>query len=66
MLVAVDKFTKWIEAKPYTAAEATAAMNFVELNVYFVLACLIVSSQTMAPTSPLENSKNFATSLASN
>ena len=30
LLVAVDKFTKWIEAKPVTNAGATAALNFVK------------------------------------
>ena len=34
MLVAVDKFTKWIEAKSVTTAEATAAVNFVESIVF--------------------------------
>ena len=28
LLVAVDKFTKWIEAVPVTSTDATSAMNF--------------------------------------
>ena len=34
LLVAVDKFTKWIEAKPVTNAGATAALNFVKSIVF--------------------------------
>jgi hypothetical protein len=29
MLVAVDKFTKWIEAAPITTQDFTAAINFI-------------------------------------
>src|SRR5664279_1581130 len=29
LLVAVDKFTKWIEATPVTSVAATCAMNFI-------------------------------------
>jgi transposase InsO family protein len=34
MLVAVKNFTKWIEAKPVTTAEATTSVNFVE-SIFF-------------------------------
>ena len=34
LLVAVDKFTKWIEAKPVTNAGATTALNFVKSIVF--------------------------------
>jgi hypothetical protein len=30
MLVAVDKFTKWIEAAPVTTQDSTGAMNFIK------------------------------------
>jgi transposase InsO family protein len=34
LLVAVDKFTKWIEAVPVTSANATSAVNFVKGIVF--------------------------------
>ena len=34
LLVAVDRFTKWIEAKPVTSADATAAVNFIKDIVF--------------------------------
>jgi hypothetical protein len=34
MLVAVDKFTKWIEATPVTTQESTAAINFIKSIVF--------------------------------
>jgi transposase InsO family protein len=34
LLVAVDRFTKWIEAKPVTSADATAALNFIKDIVF--------------------------------
>ena len=30
LLVAVDKFTKWIEAMPVTSTAATSAVNFIK------------------------------------
>jgi hypothetical protein len=30
MLVAVDKFTKWIETAPVTTQDSTAAINFIK------------------------------------
>jgi transposase InsO family protein len=30
MLVAVDKFTKWVEAAPVTTQDSTAAINFIK------------------------------------
>jgi hypothetical protein len=35
LLVAVDKFTKWIEAKPITSADATSAVNFIKGIVFW-------------------------------
>jgi hypothetical protein len=32
--VAVDRFTKWVEAKPVTLADATAAVNFIKGIVF--------------------------------
>jgi hypothetical protein len=33
MLVAVDKFTKWIEATPVTTQDSTMTINFIKLIV---------------------------------
>jgi hypothetical protein len=34
MLVAVDKFTKWIEAAPVTTQDSTAAINFIKSIIF--------------------------------
>jgi hypothetical protein len=34
MLVAVDKFTKWIEVTPVTTQDLTAAINFIKSIVF--------------------------------
>jgi hypothetical protein len=34
LLVAVDRFTKWIEAKPFTSVDATTTVNFMEGIVF--------------------------------
>jgi MinD superfamily P-loop ATPase len=34
MLVAVDKFTKWIEATPVTTHDSTMAINFIKSPVF--------------------------------
>jgi hypothetical protein len=34
MLVAVDKFTKWVEAAPVTSQDFTAATNFIKLIIF--------------------------------
>jgi hypothetical protein len=34
MLVAVDKFTKWIEAAPVTTEDSLAAINFIKSIVF--------------------------------
>jgi hypothetical protein len=35
MLVAVDKFTKWVEIAPVTTQDSTAAINFIKSIVFF-------------------------------
>jgi hypothetical protein len=34
MLVAVNKFTKWVEAAPVTTQDSTAAINFIKPIVF--------------------------------
>jgi IS30 family transposase len=34
MLVAVDKFTKWVEEAPVTTQDSTAAINFIKSIVF--------------------------------
>jgi hypothetical protein len=34
LLVAVDRFTKWIEAVPITSADETSAVNFIKGIVF--------------------------------
>jgi hypothetical protein len=34
MLIAVDKFTKWVEAAPVTTQDSTAAINFIKSIVF--------------------------------
>ena len=34
MLVAIDKFTKWIEAKPINSPDAASAIKFVKSIVF--------------------------------
>jgi hypothetical protein len=34
ILVAVDKFTKWVEAAPVTTQDSTAAINFIKSIVF--------------------------------
>jgi hypothetical protein len=36
MLVAVDKFTKWVEAAPVTTQDSTAAINFIKSIVFCI------------------------------
>jgi transposase InsO family protein len=35
MLVAVDKFTKWVEAAPVTTQDSTVAINFIKSIVFY-------------------------------
>jgi hypothetical protein len=34
MLVAIDKFTKWVEAAPVTTQDSTAAIKFIKSIVF--------------------------------
>jgi hypothetical protein len=34
MLVAVEKFTKWVEEAPVTTQDSTAAINFIKSIVF--------------------------------
>jgi transposase InsO family protein len=34
LLVAVDKYTKWIEAMPVTSQDSTSAVNFIKSIVF--------------------------------
>ncbi|KAK1694903.1 hypothetical protein QYE76_011600 [Lolium multiflorum] len=56
MLVAVDKFTKWVEAKPINSPDAASAVKFIK-SIFFGLEFLIASSQTMAAISLQRNSR---------
>ena len=51
LLIAVDKFTKWIEAKPITIIRSEEAVKF-SLTSSIVLVFLTVSSLTTKLTSP--------------
>jgi hypothetical protein len=35
ILVAVDKFTKWVEAAPVTAQDSTAMINFTKSIIFY-------------------------------
>jgi hypothetical protein len=50
LLVAVDKFTKWIEAKPITKCGRKTATKFIYELIYRYTAFRIASSPTTTPT----------------
>ena len=52
LLVMVDKFTKWIEAKPVKTSEAGPVIDFIS-GVVHLYDLRTVSSLTMALTSQL-------------
>ena len=52
LLVAVDKFTKWIEAVPITSSTATTAVNFIKSIIY----CFGVPNNIIS-----DNRTNFTT-----
>jgi hypothetical protein len=52
MLVAVDKFTKWVEAAPVTTQDSTAAINFIKSIVFrFGVPHYIITDNSMNFTS---------------
>jgi hypothetical protein len=56
MLVAVDKFTKWVEAAPMTTQDSTAAINFIK-SIVFALEYHTISSQIMGQISHQRSSR---------
>jgi hypothetical protein len=44
MLVAVDKFAKWVEAAPVTTQDSTVAINFIRDFYFRALRSLVVLS----------------------
>ena len=51
LLVAVDKFTKWVEAEPVSKCDAATVVQFIK-KVIFGLVFQTVSSQIMVPICP--------------
>jgi hypothetical protein len=64
VLVAIDKFTKWIEVKPVTCPKADRVLNFL-MNSYIATDYPIASSQTWAPTSTITSSGSIARTVGS-
>jgi hypothetical protein len=62
MLVAVDKFTKWVEAAPLTTQDSIAAINFIKLIVFrFGVPHNIITDNGMNFTS--KEFKNYCESM---
>jgi hypothetical protein len=57
MLVAVDKFTKWVEAAPVTTQDSTAAINFIKSIVF----CFGVPHSIITDNETNFTSKEFKT-----
>jgi hypothetical protein len=57
LLVAVDKFTKWIEVVSVTTQDSTAAVKFIQSIVFFGLEYPLVSSRITVQTSSLRSSR---------
>jgi hypothetical protein len=55
ILVAIDKFTKWIEYKPIASLTSAKAVEFIQ-NIIFRFGYQTASSQTWDPTSSILNS----------
>ena len=64
VLVAVDKFTKWIEYKPIVKISSDQAVDFIS-DIITGLVFLIPSSQILALTLRLSRFGISATTLAS-
>src|SRR3954463_14894333 len=59
LLVAVDKFTKWIEAVPITSSTTLTAVNFIKLIIFrFGVPHNIITDNGTNFTAP--NSRTFA------
>jgi transposase InsO family protein len=62
MLVAVDKFTKWVEAAPVTTQDSTAAINFIKSIIFhFGVPHSIITDNRLNFTS--KEFKNYCESL---
>jgi hypothetical protein len=59
VLVAIDKFTKWIKVKPVTCPKADRVLDFLDELVHRYR-LPIASSQTWAPTSTITSSGSTA------
>jgi hypothetical protein len=64
LLVAIDKFSKWVEVRPITNLRAEQAVTFFTDIIYRV-GIPTPSSPTMGPNSPAESSWSSATSSTS-
>jgi hypothetical protein len=65
MMVAVDKFTKWVEAAPVTTQDSTAAINFIK-SIFFASEYHIASSRIMGQTSRQKSSRATVKAWESN
>jgi hypothetical protein len=50
VLVAIDKFTKWVEVNPVACPKADRVLDFLDVNSYIATDYPTASSQTWAPT----------------
>jgi hypothetical protein len=64
VLVAIDKFTKWIEVKPVTCPKADRVLDFLDELVHRY-DYPIASSQTWDPTSTITSSGSTARTAGS-
>ena len=65
LLVAVDKFTKWVEAEPMSKCDAAAAVQFMKKSDFSISVFHTVLSQTMALICPKGLWKNFVSESTS-
>jgi hypothetical protein len=61
LLVAIDKFSKWVEVRPITNLRAEQAVTFFT-DIVYRLECRTPSSLTMGPNSRAGNFWSFAIS----